>query len=168
MPCHCASQWMSIKTVQPGIAKTIFPHPLPVYVSYLPGQSCCRPSDSLSLRQPGGLWRARSQPTRGGLGHPLSTALVDCEGLFVERQREVRRRNGDIVKHRNSIAHFPPAASTTNWCENSFSIFSPVEQPQRTGDNKQQRDIKWQVYKSDFCLLLTPPALTLPGDTKQA
>lgn len=39
---------------------------------------------------------------------------------------------------------------------------------QCTSNIKQQRDIEWQVYKSDFCLPLTPALLTLPEETRQA
>lgn len=61
----------------------------PVYASYLLGQSCRRcPSDSPSLRWPGGWWKARSRPARGGPDRPPSVAPGGCDQSFGGRQKE--------------------------------------------------------------------------------
>lgn len=57
--CVYAHVWCPVTALPNGWASKLsnqallnpcFPSPLLVYVSYLHGQSCCRPSDSLSLR----------------------------------------------------------------------------------------------------------------------
>ena len=147
-------------------------HPSLFTVSYLPGQSCCCPSDSLSRRWLGGSSRARSRPARAGLGPRLSAALDGWE----TKRGEVRRWGGEPSTWFKTSS---PCIATLSLifspcCINNKLMWKLIQHilargaAQRTGDNKQQRDIKWQVYKSDFCLPLTPPPLTLPGDTRQA
>lgn len=108
--CVYAHVWCPVTALPNGWASKLsnqallnpcFPSSLPVYVSYLLGQSCCRPSDFLILRLLGGLWTARSQPTTGGLGHPLLTAPDGCKGIvWLERGKEkVREPTSNMAQY---------------------------------------------------------------------
>ena len=95
--CHCASQWMSVKTVWPGYAKALFiPSPQPVY-SFLPP----RPKLLLpfGLPKPPLAGRLVEGQESASQGRPWSPAF-SSPGRLRDKERRgeaVRRRAVDVV-----------------------------------------------------------------------
>ena len=144
--------WASKLSDQATLKLYLSHHPSLFTVSYLPGQSCRCPSDSLSRRWPGGSSRARSRPARAGLGPRLSAALDGWEtkrGETESRQRGFKTSSPCVA---TLSLIFPPCCINNKLMRNLIQHILARGAAQRAGDNKQQRDIKWQVYKSDFCL----------------
>lgn len=166
MSCHCTSQWMNIKTVQPGIAKTVF-HITPACLCYLPPRPKLLPL--FGLPKPpltGRLVEGHESANQGRPGSPAFNSPGRLQGCL---WRELRQRTGDILKCPTLVLTGLLIFSLLHQQKIDVKTHSAYSHPwSHPGNNKQHRDMKWQVYKSDFCLLLTPPPLTLPRDTKQA
>lgn len=122
MCCHCSSQWMSIKTVQPGSAKPPYlPDASSAHLCLLPPRPKLPPP--FGLPKPPLAGRLVDGQESASQGRPWSPAFSNPGRLWQIIWRETKGSRTQLNLQSPSLAnsHLISVASSTNWCDKKLS-----------------------------------------------